>query len=458
MASSSEQAPLLPGSLRASLTAWLRGMLGFALMAVCVAAAASLLTWSATDPSFVRTASGPVRNALGAIGANLSDLAMRMFGLAAVSIVLPPLFWALELITRRQMEDARLKLTLAPAAVLLVACAVSALPAPASWPLPYGLGGLLGDQSLRFLASLLTGTIPHNAIAAVGGLSLVGGLILLTGSLGMSLHDLVLICRGQRSRSRSSLAARAWRGLSRAFERTEPPIVDRHEPTLDLPPRAMTVGSPHPLPVAPGLGYDPYLEPPMDRALDRSIDRVPPARSRRGETTRRPVRGSMRRLEREPDPAEELQELDLTTDERAMAKRFAPDRSEPAGGYGFGLFRRRGTGQAGSPPADGKRRTAAPRPIWPGSVPVPADEVMPAVEAEVRSARPMAADELYGRAVALVRAQRKASAQYLQQSLGIGYMRAADLIERMEREGVVGAPVHNGVRPILTPPPGTRIV
>jgi S-DNA-T family DNA segregation ATPase FtsK/SpoIIIE len=83
---------------------------------------------------------------------------------------------------------------------------------------------------------------------------------------------------------------------------------------------------------------------------------------------------------------------------------------------------------------------------------------MPAVEAEVRSARPMAADELYGRAVALVRAQRKASAQYLQQSLGIGYMRAADLIERMEREGVVGAPVHNGVRPILTPPPGTRIV
>jgi S-DNA-T family DNA segregation ATPase FtsK/SpoIIIE len=79
---------------------------------------------------------------------------------------------------------------------------------------------------------------------------------------------------------------------------------------------------------------------------------------------------------------------------------------------------------------------------------------MPAVEHELRPV----ADELYGRAVALVRAQRKASAAYLQQSLGIGYMRAADLIERMEREGVVGAPVHNGIRPILTPPPGTRIV
>ena len=57
-----------------------------------------------------------------------------------------------------------------------------------------------------------------------------------------------------------------------------------------------------------------------------------------------------------------------------------------------------------------------------------------------------------------MRAQRKASTTYLQQSLGIGYMRAADLIERMEREGIVGAPVHNGIRPILTAPSGTRIV
>jgi DNA segregation ATPase FtsK/SpoIIIE-like protein len=137
-----------------------------------------------------------------------------------------------------------------------------------------------------------------------------------------------------------------------------------------------------------------------------------------------------------------------------MAKRFAPERSEPAGRFGFGLFRRRGTAAADQPGAGGKPRTATQRPIWPGSVPVPADEEMPAAEPEVRPV----GDELYGRAVALVRAQRKASAQYLQLSLGIGYMRAADLIERMEREGIVGSPVHNGIRPILTPPPGTRIV
>ena len=427
---------MLPGSLRASLAALLRGMLGYVLMAACLAAGASLITWSATDPSYIRTASGPIRNALGAAGANISDLAMRMFGLAAVAILLPPTFWALELITRRRLEDERLKLTLAPVAVLLIACAVSALPTPAAWPLPYGLGGLLGDQSLRFLASLLTSTVPHHAPAAVGALSLLGGLILLTGSLGMSLQNLVLICRGQRSGR--GLAARAWRGLSRAFERAEPRAIDRREPTLDLPPWAMTVGSQRAFHVSPGFDYE------SDRAPH--VGRDAPTRSRRAEPRRRA---------RDPEPkpeSEPSEELDLSTDERAMAKRFAPDRTEPAGG--FGLFRRRGTGQARASAPRAERRTAAPRPIWPGSMPVPADEEMPAVEHDLRPV----GDELYGRAVALVRAQRKASTAYLQQSLGIGYMRAADMIERMEREGVVGAPVHNGIRPILTPPPGTRIV
>jgi DNA segregation ATPase FtsK/SpoIIIE-like protein len=449
MASPSEQAPLLPGSLRASLAAWLRGMLGYVLMGVCFAAAASLLTWSATDPSYIRTASGPIRNALGAAGANVSDLAMRMFGLAAVAIVLPPTFWALELITRRRLQDARLKLTLAPVAVLLVACAVSALPIPTAWPLPYGLGGLLGDQSLRFLASLLTRALPHQATAAVGGLCLVGGLILLTGSLGMSLQDLVLICRGQGSRG--GLAARAWRGLSRAFERSDPPLVDRREPTLDLPPRAMTVGSQRAFHVAPGFGYEPYSDPPVDRATDRDA----PVRSRRA-APRRPMRERVREAGREPEPdhPEPVEEFDLTTEERsrAMAKRFAPEPSESGGGFGFGLFRRRGS--AGTRALGARqRRSSTSRPVWPGSVPAPADEEMPAAEHDLRPVR----DELYGRAVALVRAQRKASTAYLQLSLGIGYMRAADLIERMEREGIVGAPVHNGIRPILTPP-GTRIV
>jgi S-DNA-T family DNA segregation ATPase FtsK/SpoIIIE len=63
--------------------------------------------------------------------------------------------------------------------------------------------------------------------------------------------------------------------------------------------------------------------------------------------------------------------------------------------------------------------------------------------------RAPSADELYDRAVATVLRDRKASTSYLQRRLGIGYNRAADLIERMERDGLIGPANHAGKRDIL---------
>jgi S-DNA-T family DNA segregation ATPase FtsK/SpoIIIE len=63
-------------------------------------------------------------------------------------------------------------------------------------------------------------------------------------------------------------------------------------------------------------------------------------------------------------------------------------------------------------------------------------------------ARPGAGD-LYDRAVAIVRGDQKASTSYLQRRLGVGYNRAADLVERMEREGVLSPPTNQGRREIL---------
>jgi DNA segregation ATPase FtsK/SpoIIIE, S-DNA-T family len=59
------------------------------------------------------------------------------------------------------------------------------------------------------------------------------------------------------------------------------------------------------------------------------------------------------------------------------------------------------------------------------------------------------ADDLYERAVAIVLEDQKASTSYLQRRLGVGYNKAADLIERMEREGVLSPPGHQGKRQIL---------
>ena len=58
-------------------------------------------------------------------------------------------------------------------------------------------------------------------------------------------------------------------------------------------------------------------------------------------------------------------------------------------------------------------------------------------------------DDLYDRAVALVRTDRKASTSYLQRRLGIGYNRAAGIIERMEADGLVGPANGAGKRDVL---------
>ncbi|MFC3080586.1 DNA translocase FtsK 4TM domain-containing protein [Phenylobacterium terrae] len=62
-------------------------------------------------------------------------------------------------------------------------------------------------------------------------------------------------------------------------------------------------------------------------------------------------------------------------------------------------------------------------------------------------------NDLYDQAVAIVTRDGKASTSYVQRRLQIGYNRAASLIERMEREGVVGPANHAGKREILAGPP-----
>ncbi len=58
-------------------------------------------------------------------------------------------------------------------------------------------------------------------------------------------------------------------------------------------------------------------------------------------------------------------------------------------------------------------------------------------------------NELYDKAVDLVLRERKASISFVQRHLQIGYNRAATLIERMEREGIIGEANHVGKREIL---------
>ncbi len=60
-------------------------------------------------------------------------------------------------------------------------------------------------------------------------------------------------------------------------------------------------------------------------------------------------------------------------------------------------------------------------------------------------------DALYDQAVAIVARDRKCSTSYIQRKLGIGYNKAARLVEQMEDQGVVTPANHVGKREILVP-------
>jgi S-DNA-T family DNA segregation ATPase FtsK/SpoIIIE len=60
-------------------------------------------------------------------------------------------------------------------------------------------------------------------------------------------------------------------------------------------------------------------------------------------------------------------------------------------------------------------------------------------------------DELYDQAVEIVLKDRKASISYVQRKLRIGYNRSANLLEQMEKAGLVSSLTSSGQRDVLVP-------
>ena len=125
---------------------------GLAVISVAAATAVALATWSVQDPSFNHATDAAVKNWLGRPGAIAADFLMQSVGLAAVAVVLPAAVWGWQIVTHRPAS--RLKFRLAGWILGVVLCAgfVAALPTSPSWPLPAGLGGVLGDALMRLPA------------------------------------------------------------------------------------------------------------------------------------------------------------------------------------------------------------------------------------------------------------------------------------------------------------------
>tara|TARA_Y100000590_G_scaffold12887_1_gene15655 strand:- start:1062 stop:3173 length:2112 start_codon:yes stop_codon:yes gene_type:complete len=79
------------------------------------------------------------------------------------------------------------------------------------------------------------------------------------------------------------------------------------------------------------------------------------------------------------------------------------------------------------------------------------DEITVIKDSEINSSENIEGgkDELYDKAVNIIKSERKASTSFLQRKLQIGYNRAARIMEKMEKEGIVGQANHVGKREIL---------
>ncbi len=139
----------LPDSVRELPKRRAAELIGASVLAGVGALSLALLTWSVEDPSLNHAASAPIHNLLGAPGAIAADIAMQALGLSCVVALTPPAFWAWRLLTQRRLERARLRLALWLAGSIAAAGLAAMLPAPDRWPLPTGLGGVLGDAILK---------------------------------------------------------------------------------------------------------------------------------------------------------------------------------------------------------------------------------------------------------------------------------------------------------------------
>ena len=132
----------------------------------------ALLTWSVSDPSLNHATNERVHNLLGAPGAIAADLVMQFIGLASATLLAPPAFWGWSLVTQRRLERPRLRVALYLIGVIAAAGLASLLPAPGSWPLPTGLGGVVGDAILSLPRRLLPAS-PWATIAVGAGLAAI---------------------------------------------------------------------------------------------------------------------------------------------------------------------------------------------------------------------------------------------------------------------------------------------
>jgi DNA segregation ATPase FtsK/SpoIIIE, S-DNA-T family len=166
----------LPTSIRDALVRRLRELTGLGLIALSGVAAAALMTWSVQDPSLSHATSRAIRNIVGYPGAIGADLLMQILGLGSIMVILPIAVRGWRMMTHRGFDREALRFSCWVLATAMASGFASCWPRSPAWPLPTGLGGVVGDALVRapavvfgppgFLYRLVLGTVFLACMAA----------------------------------------------------------------------------------------------------------------------------------------------------------------------------------------------------------------------------------------------------------------------------------------------------
>ncbi|HJO71481.1 MAG TPA: DNA translocase FtsK 4TM domain-containing protein [Rhodospirillales bacterium] len=156
------------------------------VLACAFAFALTLFSYTPTDISLNSATDGVPRNLLGRPGAYAADLALQAFGLAGALPALVLTAWGWRIANKRGVSILWGRLLAIAAAVTFIAIGLSTLPAPQSWQLAAGLGGVAGTLLLEHLTGLARGLAANTETWVIGLAAALPGAAALFAALGLS--------------------------------------------------------------------------------------------------------------------------------------------------------------------------------------------------------------------------------------------------------------------------------
>src|ERR1700682_2707554 len=257
----------LPASIREALARRFRELAGLSLIALSGVAAAPLMKCSGKDPSLSPATSRAIRNIVGYPGAIGADLLMQILGLGAIMLILPVAVWGWRMLTHRTFDREALRIACWVLCTVISAGFASCWPHGGAWPLPTGLGGVVGDALVRAPAVVFgpPGIIYRRVLGIVRCAAVIATFLVASGMGSRPQEDELTsiedddalfaeedddgsVSLGWAFHAAMSAKARLWRLLTLAyswlvasppaprafsFERQEPNLGGRLAPSLD---------------------------------------------------------------------------------------------------------------------------------------------------------------------------------------------------------------------------------